>query len=70
MITLIPHDPIPQAAHPGRFDKCVWMESGVVNYKLCDFEYNCEACPFDQALREGTPPWVRTGPAKVEPKRR
>ena len=70
MINLRPHDPIPQAAHPQRFDKCVWMESGVVTYKLCDFEYNCEACPFDQALREGTPPSVRTGPAKVEPKRR
>ena len=70
MITLRPHDPIPPAAHPQRFDKCVWMESGVVSYKLCDFEYNCEACPFDQALREGTPPSVRTGPAKDEPKRR
>jgi hypothetical protein len=70
MITLRTHDPIPQAAHPQRFDKCVWMESGVVNYKLCDFEYNCEACPFDQALREGTPPSDRNSSARVESKRR
>ena len=70
MITLMPHDPTPQAAHPQHFDKCVWMESGVVSYKLCDFEYNCEACPFDQALREGTPPSARSCSAKDESKRR
>jgi hypothetical protein len=70
MITLMPHDPIPQATHPQHFDKCVWMESGVVSYKLCDFEYNCEACPFDQALREGAPPSDRNGSARVKSKRR
>ena len=70
MISLKPHDPIPKAVHSQRLDKCVWMATGVVTYKLCDFEYNCEACPFDQALREATPPSVRNGSAKDESKRR
>ena len=70
MITLMRHDPTPQATHPQHFDKCVWMESGVVSYKLCDFEYNCEACPFDQALRAHTPPSVRNGSVRGESKRR
>lgn len=34
--------------------KCVWMLAGVVDYKLCDRDYECEQCPFDRALREGT----------------
>ncbi|HYW69484.1 MAG TPA: hypothetical protein VE961_00530 [Pyrinomonadaceae bacterium] len=29
---------------------CVWMDAGVVNYKLCDRSYDCERCPLDQAL--------------------
>ena len=30
--------------------RCVWMDAGVVNYKLCDRGYDCERCPLDQAL--------------------
>lgn len=30
---------------------CVWMEAGVISYKLCDFDGGCEACPFDRAMR-------------------
>lgn len=30
--------------------KCVWMDAGVVDYKLCDRSYDCEHCPFDEAL--------------------
>ena len=33
--------------------KCVWMLGGVVDYKLCDREYDCDQCPFDGAIREG-----------------
>ena len=29
---------------------CLWMEAGVVDYKLCDRRYDCEHCPFDEAL--------------------
>ena len=70
MITLKSHSPIVPEQHSQRFDKCVWMESGVVSYKLCDFEYKCESCPFDQALRAGTSPSVRNGSARDKPQRR
>jgi glycine cleavage system H lipoate-binding protein len=29
------------------------MVGGVVDYKLCDRQYECEQCPFDAAIREG-----------------
>ena len=32
--------------------KCVWMEAGVVSYKLCNYQYECETCPFDQVLKK------------------
>ncbi|HEU4390929.1 MAG TPA: glycine cleavage system protein H [Blastocatellia bacterium] len=34
--------------------KCVWMLAGVVDYKLCDLEYDCERCPFDRVIQSGT----------------
>lgn len=30
--------------------QCVWMQAGVVGYKLCDREFDCDRCPFDAAL--------------------
>ncbi|HYX31218.1 MAG TPA: hypothetical protein VE863_21970 [Pyrinomonadaceae bacterium] len=29
---------------------CVWMDAGVMNYKLCDRAFDCDRCPLDQAL--------------------
>ncbi len=34
--------------------KCVWMTAGVVSYKLCDYEYACEECPYDVTIRNNT----------------
>jgi hypothetical protein len=31
--------------------KCIWMASGVIEYKLCDKEFDCESCPFDKVIR-------------------
>ncbi|MCF8262246.1 MAG: hypothetical protein K9J12_15845 [Melioribacteraceae bacterium] len=31
--------------------KCVWMSSGVVEYKLCDKNFDCENCRFDKVIR-------------------
>lgn len=31
--------------------KCIWMMTGLISYKLCDRDYQCELCPFDQALK-------------------
>lgn len=30
---------------------CIWMSAGLVRYKLCDREFDCEHCPLDAALR-------------------
>lgn len=35
----------------GSPERCVWMQAGVVGYKLCDREFDCDLCPFDAALR-------------------
>lgn len=35
---------------PGK-RKCVWMEAGVVSYKLCDNNYDCSTCSYDQAMQ-------------------
>ena len=34
---------------PGK-KKCVWMEAGVVSYKLCDNNYDCSTCVYDQGM--------------------
>jgi glycine cleavage system H protein len=31
--------------------KCVWMTTGLISYKLCDRHFQCEFCPFDQAIK-------------------
>jgi len=31
--------------------KCIWMTAGQIAYKLCNYEYNCEFCPFNEAFR-------------------
>lgn len=30
---------------------CIWMTAGLVSYRLCDRELDCDRCPFDAALR-------------------
>lgn len=34
---------------------CVWMDAGVLTFKLCDRDFDCEHCPLDAALH-GTSP--------------
>ena len=36
---------------PKNDKKCVWMELGIVSYKICDRNFQCETCPLDQGLR-------------------
>jgi hypothetical protein len=31
--------------------KCIWMASQVLDYKLCDNQFDCENCPFDKVMR-------------------
>ncbi len=30
---------------------CIWMTAGLVRWRLCDREYDCDHCPLDAALR-------------------
>lgn len=36
---------------PEKESHCVWMDAGLVNYKLCDKNFECESCPFDRVMR-------------------
>lgn len=42
---------------------CVWMLAGVLNYRLCDRNYECETCELYHALHgdAATRPWDDTG---------
>lgn len=31
--------------------KCVWMELGIVSYKMCNRNFECNTCPLDEGLR-------------------
>ncbi len=35
---------------------CIWAEAGLVSYKLCDRNYECDDCPFDQVMRQKPAP--------------
>ena len=39
-------------AVPDEEEKCIWMEAGVIDYKLCNYNYNCSVCPFDKAMKQ------------------
>lgn len=32
-------------------NRCVWMTAGVISFKLCPFNYDCESCEFDRVMR-------------------
>ena len=34
-----------------QFMKCIWMSSNIIEYKLCDKNFDCENCPFDKVIR-------------------
>ena len=38
--------------HPACESKCVWVDAGVVSYKLCTNNYNCSSCQFDHVMLE------------------
>jgi hypothetical protein len=55
---------LPQGALP-----CVWMAAGLVAYKLCDRDLDCDGCPFDRAFRrmEAAGSSTPSGPACSTP---
>ncbi len=36
---------------PGK-KKCIWMEAGVVSYKLCDYNFDCSTCVYDHGMQD------------------
>jgi glycine cleavage system H protein len=46
---------------PGADRRCIWMSAGLVAYKLCDRDFECERCPLDRALRGGEGVAARAG---------
>ena len=32
--------------------KCIWADSGIIGYKLCDKNFDCENCELDRVLRK------------------
>ena len=31
---------------------CIWVDAGVIQFKLCDSDYDCQSCEFDRAMTE------------------
>ena len=48
--------PMGESALPADALPCVWMTAGLVAWKLCDRDFECEHCPLDEALRGGARP--------------
>jgi len=40
----------------GELNRCVWMTAGVISFKLCPFNYDCEQCDFDRVMRQHAKP--------------
>jgi glycine cleavage system H protein len=51
---------VPEGTRP-----CLWMNAGLVAWKLCDRDYDCEHCPFDAALHGGAAAGAGAGPEAV-----
>jgi glycine cleavage system H protein len=32
--------------------RCVWMDAGITGFKLCDQEFRCETCKFNDTIQE------------------
>jgi glycine cleavage system H lipoate-binding protein len=52
-IALLPYEELTKNL-PGFYllkDECVWMKAGIINFRLCDAQYDCEDCEFDRSMR-------------------
>jgi len=52
-VACVPYEEVKRRV-PGYYlseDKCIWMRAGIINLKLCDYDYDCYNCPFDLAMR-------------------
>ncbi len=61
---MMSHPMIPESARP-----CLWMSAGLLTYRLCDRDFDCERCPLDAALRRGELSGSRDHEALLAPNR-
>lgn len=52
-------------SHAGA-EPCVWMTAGVIAFKLCDRDFECERCPLDLALGAARAPRAPGAPGRLE----
>jgi glycine cleavage system H lipoate-binding protein len=43
---------LPQSVIPQGELRCVWMDAGVTGFKLCDQEFRCESCEFNDTIQK------------------
>lgn len=46
---------------------CIWVQCGVLDYRLCDRDFDCESCPLFHALRGTAPEFGPRSGATVDP---
>ncbi|MBM4338643.1 MAG: glycine cleavage system protein H [Deltaproteobacteria bacterium] len=53
---------------PDQSIKCVWMTAGLISYKLCKYDLQCEKCPLDWELRNlsSAPSFDSTAPPEIK----
>jgi glycine cleavage system H lipoate-binding protein len=42
---------MPKNATEGK-EPCIWMEAGVIDFKICNHNFDCPTCEFDRAMTE------------------
>ena len=40
-------------------NECIWMKAGVINFRLCDNDFDCATCAFDRGMRRAMDLTVR-----------
>ncbi len=38
---------------PNGESPCIWMEAGIIDFKLCDRNHTCDDCPFNKIMTSG-----------------
>ena len=46
--------------------RCIWMDAGVIDFKLCESDFDCQSCQFDRAMTESATQQTSTAAAGGE----
>lgn len=41
-----------KSRHRAAEEGCIWMKAGVTDYKLCNYNFDCTTCRYDQTMRD------------------